>query len=97
MAGERTSRTRCCSLLHGSKHTDCDKHLQNGSVKIFRPKENAARLRMSAERLVMAPFPEELFVEAVKTLVRDNIDYVPPYGTGGSLYIRPLLFGSGPR
>ena len=52
---------------------------------------------MSAERLVMQHFPEDKFVEAVQSLVRDNLDYVPPYGTGGSLYIRPLLFGSGPR
>lgn len=68
-----------------------------GSIRIFRPQENAKRLRMSAERLLMTPFPEEMFVEAVKRVVADNAEYVPPFGTGGSLYIRPLLFGSGPR
>lgn len=45
----------------------------------------------------MQPFPEDKFVEAVKRVVADNIEYVPPYGTGGSMYIRPLLFGSGAR
>lgn len=67
------------------------------SIRIFRPQENAKRLRMSAERLLMTPFPEEQFVEAVKRVVADNAEFVPPFGTGGSLYIRPLLFGSGPR
>ncbi|EWM23282.1 branched-chain amino acid aminotransferase [Nannochloropsis gaditana] len=70
---------------------------QDGSIRIFRPQENAKRLRMSAERLLMTAFPEDKFVEAVRRVVADNADYVPPFGTGGSLYIRPLLFGSGPR
>lgn len=46
---------------------------------------------------MMAEMPTELFLEAVNEAVRDNIEYVPPYGSGGALYIRPLLFGSGPR
>lgn len=46
---------------------------------------------------MMTPFPEDAFVEAVKRVVKDNVAYVPPFGTGGSLYIRPLLFGSGAR
>ncbi|TFJ80689.1 hypothetical protein NSK_007866 [Nannochloropsis salina CCMP1776] len=70
---------------------------QDGSIRIFRPQENAKRLRMSAERLLMTAFPEDKFVEAVRRVVADNADYVPPFGTGGSLYIRPLLFGSGAR
>ena len=45
----------------------------------------------------MTPFPEDQFVEAVKRVVADNAEYVPPFGSGGALYIRPLLFGSGPR
>jgi branched-chain amino acid aminotransferase len=45
----------------------------------------------------MAPVPVEMFVEAVKRVVKANEDYVPPYGTGGSLYIRPLLIGTGPQ
>ena len=70
---------------------------KDGKVRIFRPQENARRLNSSARQLVMAEFPEEKFVEAVRTVVRDNIDYVPPYGTGGSLYIRPVLFGTQPQ
>lgn len=46
---------------------------------------------------MMPPLPAELFLEAVNLAVRDNIEYVPPYGSNGALYIRPLLFGSGPR
>lgn len=70
---------------------------KDGSIRIFRPHENAKRLRRSAERLLMQPLPEDMFVEAVKRVVADNAEYVPPFGTGGSLYIRPLLFGSGAR
>ena len=70
---------------------------RDGEIRIFRPDENAKRLRSTSERVLMADVPEELFLEAVHRVVQDNADYVPPYGTGGSLYIRPLLFGSGPR
>ena len=45
----------------------------------------------------MPVLPHDLFVQACIQAVQDNLDYVPPYGTGGSLYLRPLLFGSGPR
>lgn len=70
---------------------------QDGSVNLFRPKDNAQRLKSSCERVCM-PFPSETqFVDAVQTVVRDNIDYVPPYGTNGALYVRPLLFGSGEK
>jgi len=69
----------------------------DGSVNVFRPQENAARMKSSCERTLMPYLEEEDFVNAVKEVVRDNIEYVPPYGSGGALYIRPLLFGSGPR
>lgn len=52
------------------------------------------RMHDSAERLEMPPFPEDRFVEAVVETVKENIDYVPPYGTGAALYIRPYMFGS---
>ncbi|MCX7727105.1 MAG: branched chain amino acid aminotransferase, partial [Chitinispirillaceae bacterium] len=70
---------------------------KDGSVGIFRPIENAKRLINTAKRLVMTPPPEELFLEAVKLCVKNNIEWVPPYGTGASLYIRPLLIGTTPR
>jgi branched-chain amino acid aminotransferase len=70
---------------------------EDGSVHVFRPDENAKRLKSSCERTLMPVVPEDLFLKAVNEVVRDNIEYVPPYGTGGSLYLRPLMFGSGPR
>ena len=70
---------------------------EDGKVRIFRPDENACRLNSTIDYLMMPHFPEEKFVEAVKKVVVDNIDYVPPYGTGGSLYIRPVIFGTTPQ
>lgn len=66
---------------------------KDGSINLFRPDQNAARLARSCRRLLMPEFPEDRFVEAVKEVVRANQDWVPPYGTGGSLYIRPLIIG----
>lgn len=70
---------------------------EDGEVYMFRPEENAKRMQSSCRRIMMPELPTETFVNAVKEVVRDNIEYVPPYGSGGALYIRPLLFGSGPR
>ncbi|GAU45314.1 hypothetical protein TSUD_84310, partial [Trifolium subterraneum] len=66
----------------------------NGEVQIFRPEENALRMRMGAERLLMPSPSVEQYVDAVKKVVRANKRWVPPHGKG-ALYIRPLLFGSG--
>ncbi len=71
--------------------------LKDGSIASFRPEENALRLIDSAERLVMEPPPVELFMAAMKKAVHENRDYVPPYGTGASMYVRPLLLGSSPH
>ncbi|CAB9521050.1 Branched-chain amino acid aminotransferase [Seminavis robusta] len=70
---------------------------EDGSVNIFRPDENSKRMQNSCERTLMPAIPTDVFVNACKEVVRDNIEYVPPYGSGGALYIRPLLFGSGPK
>lgn len=70
---------------------------KDGNVRLFRWDENAKRLSRSAQGILMAEVPEDLFFECVKTVVLGNLDYLPPYGTGASLYIRPLLFGSGPE
>ncbi len=67
----------------------------DGKIRIFRPHENARRMIGSAERLCMAQVDEERFVKAVVECVRLNARFVPPYGTGASLYIRPLLIGVG--
>jgi len=72
-------------------------HCKDGKVRLFRPDENAKRLKRSCERVCMPPIDEDQFIDACKKVVRDNLDYVPPYGSRGALYIRPLLFGSGPR
>ena len=70
---------------------------KDGKVKVFRPQENAARMARSCRRTVMAELPESKFLEAINTVIYDNLAYLPPYGSGGAMYIRPLLFGSGPR
>jgi branched-chain amino acid aminotransferase len=70
---------------------------KDGKVRIFRAADNAHRMNSSAQRTLMAPVPEELFIEATKRVVEANADYIPPYESGGALYIRPLLIGSGPR
>ncbi len=68
----------------------------DGKVRVFRVEDNARRMMDSADYLEMAQPPVELFCEAVTEAVRYNIEFVPPYNSGGSLYIRPVLFGVGP-
>jgi branched-chain amino acid aminotransferase len=68
---------------------------KDGKVRLFRWQENAKRFRMSASGIMMAEVPDELFLAAIDKAVRMNARFVPPYGNGASLYIRPLLFGSG--
>jgi branched-chain amino acid aminotransferase len=70
---------------------------KDGKVRLFRWEENAKRMQDSANGIMMAVPPTELFKEAVFQVVKKNIEFVPPHGTGASLYIRPLLFGSGAR
>jgi len=67
----------------------------DGKVVCFRPDLNAKRMADTARRLVMPAFPEDKFVEAVLKTIKANIDWVPPYGTGAALYLRPFMFGSG--
>lgn len=69
---------------------------QDGRIVTFRPDLNAKRMSDTAKRLEMPVFPEERFVEAVDQVVKANEDYVPPYGSGATLYIRPYMFASGP-
>lgn len=68
---------------------------KDGKVRIFRWEENWERMNRSAEGVMMAPVPKEIFKEAILKVVKQNIKYVPPYGTGASFYLRPLLIGSG--
>ena len=68
----------------------------DGRIVTFRPDLNAERLEQSASRLEMPVFPKDRFVEAVKKVVKANEAYVPPFGSGATLYIRPYMFGSNP-
>lgn len=68
----------------------------DGRIVMFRPDLNASRLKNSAERLEMPVYPEDKFIEAVKAVVAANADFVPPYGSGATLYLRPYMFGTNP-
>ena len=65
----------------------------DGKVRVFRAEENAARLQNTARGIVMPEVPTELFVDMVKKVVRLNQEYIPPYESGATLYLRPLLLG----
>ena len=69
---------------------------EDGHIVMFRPDLNAKRMMDSAKRLEMPVFPEDRFIEAVAQTVKANAAYVPPYGSGATLYIRPYMFGSNP-
>lgn len=69
----------------------------DGKIRIFRLDENAKRLQSSAEMILMEQFPVEMFEEAVLKVVKMNERFVPPYESGASLYIRPLLIGTGAK
>ena len=68
---------------------------KEGEIQLFRPDCNADRMIQSAERLLMTPYSKEAFIKAVHEIVRANADWVPPYESGATLYIRPFLIGVG--
>ncbi|WAH55653.1 branched-chain amino acid aminotransferase [Pseudomonas silvicola] len=68
---------------------------KDGSINLFRPDQNAARMQRSCSRLLMPHVPTEMFIEACKQVVRANEKFIPPYGTGGALYLRPFVIGVG--
>lgn len=69
---------------------------EDGHIVTFRPDLNAERLESSAKRLEIPVFPKDRFIDAVHQVVKANADYVPPYGSGATLYIRPYIFGTNP-
>lgn len=69
---------------------------QDGRIVTFRPDLNAKRMEESAKRLQMPVFPEDRFIDAVEQVVAANADFVPPYGSGATMYLRPYLFGTNP-
>jgi len=70
---------------------------KDGKVRLFRWQENAKRMRNSANGVMMAEVSDEVFYNSVVKVVKMNARFIPPYGTGATLYVRPLLIGSGPE
>lgn len=70
---------------------------QNGDVVVFRDIENARRMIRSSEKIYMPTISEEMFMDAIDRVVSANRRYIPPYGTGATLYVRPLIIGTGAR
>lgn len=68
---------------------------KDGRILLFRPDMNSKRMNRTADRMLMPNYPEDKFIEAVKKVVKANEEFIPPYGTGGSLYIRPMEIGIG--
>ena len=81
----------CQEVFEGLKAYTTD----DGRIVCFRPDQNAARMYDSAQRICMPPFPKDRFVEAVERVVKANEAWVPPFGTGATLYIRPFMFATG--
>ena len=81
----------CQEVFEGLKGYTTEK----GDMVCFRPDQNAKRMANSARRIVMPPFPEDRFVDAVEKVVRANAAWVPPFGSGATLYIRPLMIATG--
>ncbi len=82
----------CQSVFEGLKAYTTE----DGRIVAFRPDMNAARMESSAKRLEMPVFPQQRFVDATIEIIKANAAYVPPYGSGATLYVRPFMFGSGP-
>lgn len=97
-ADHSVTLSECAGILHYCQ--ECFEGLkayttEHGDIVCFRPDLNAARMADSARRLVMPVFPEDKFVEAVKAVVKANAAWVPPFGSGATLYVRPLMFATG--
>lgn len=86
-----------CALHYGQQCFEGLKayRTKNGDIQLFRPDRNAARLNDSLNKLLMPEIPEEKFMDACMQVVKANKDYVPPYGTGATLYLRPFVIGVG--
>ena len=69
---------------------------KDGRIVVFRPIENAKRLQVSSDRILVPRIPTDMFLDGVRKVVAANARFVPPYGTGASLYIRPVVFGVEP-
>ncbi|MBR2836701.1 MAG: branched-chain amino acid aminotransferase [Coriobacteriales bacterium] len=97
-ADHSVTMSECAGILHYCQ--ECFEGLkayttQNGDIVCFRPDMNAKRMADSARRLVMPPFPEDKFIDAVKQVVKANEAWVPPFGSGATLYVRPVMYATG--
>jgi len=72
-------------------------HCKDGKVRIFRDVANYERMTKGCRRLCMPEMPQEMFHKAVDRAIQGNLDFVPPYGSNGALYVRPFMIGSGPQ
>ncbi|RQD71888.1 MAG: branched-chain amino acid aminotransferase [Tindallia sp. MSAO_Bac2] len=68
---------------------------KSGQIQLFRPDQNAKRMQKSCQRVLMPEVSEEQFIDACKQVVKANAEYVPPHGTGATLYLRPFVIGVG--
>ena len=86
-----------CALHYGQQCFEGLKayRTKDGNVQLFRPNKNAARMNDSLRKLLMPEIPEEKFIDACMQVVKANEHYIPPYGTGGTLYLRPFVIGVG--
>ena len=86
-----------CALHYGQSCFEGLKayRTKEGKIQLFRPNKNAERLNSSLRKLLMPEIPEEKFIDACMQVVKANEAYIPPYGTGGTLYLRPFVIGVG--
>ncbi len=99
-SSEKISMHMAATCLHyGQEAFEGQKAFRgkDGKIRIFRLEENARRMISSAKGVLMEPVPEEIFINAVKKTVKLNSRFVPPVESGASLYIRPLLIGTGAK
>jgi len=97
MTDDKVVISECAGVLQYSQ--SCFEGLkayttEDGRIVTFRPDLNAERMERSCRRLEMPVFPKEKFIEAVLSVIKANKAFVPPYGSGATLYIRPYMFGS---
>ncbi|MFX1324405.1 MAG: branched-chain amino acid aminotransferase [Promethearchaeota archaeon] len=87
-----------CVLNYGQGIFEGMKALRakSGAITLFNPSKNGERFNKSATRMLMPEYDITKFIEAIKNVVKANEEYIPPYDSGGALYIRPMLFGNGP-
>eukprot|EP01064_Diplonema_japonicum_P023843 TRINITY_DN34288_c0_g1_i1.p1 TRINITY_DN34288_c0_g1~~TRINITY_DN34288_c0_g1_i1.p1 ORF type:complete len:464 (+),score=79.88 TRINITY_DN34288_c0_g1_i1:42-1394(+) len=80
-------------LFEGTKAHHC----ADGKTRLWNLDGNVSRMQEGARRMLIPEVPHEMFIEACDRVVTENLDFLPPYGSGGSMYLRPILFGHGPQ